>query len=139
MKDLLILGIPSGMQAVFMSISSPVIQTSINHFGADAIAGMTVFAKVEDFVYYLLFSLGVALSGFIGQNSGAGKEGHINEARKTSLKISLIFTMIACAFALVFCRPLLSMFTTDPSILSVGQHAVEWSLPFYFLYTIKKE
>lgn len=44
-------GLPSGMQAVFMSISSLLIQYSINSFGADAAAGMVVFARVEGFLY----------------------------------------------------------------------------------------
>ena len=61
-------GIPAGMQAVFMSISSLLVQISINSFGAAAVAGMTVYAKlassdarsvllqaqsVEDEIYYV--------------------------------------------------------------------------------------
>lgn len=138
LKTLLILGIPSGMQAVFMSISSLVIQTSINSFGADAIAGMTVFAKVEGFLYYPLFSLGLALSGFIGQNCGAGEEERIELAKKNSLLLSVGFAVVASIFTVVLCNPLLSLFTTDAEILNVGREAVYWILPFYFLYAINQ-
>lgn len=138
LKTLLILGIPSGMQAVFMSISSLVIQTSINSFGADAIAGMTVFAKVEGFLYYPLFSLGLALSGFIGQNCGAGEEERIELAKKNSLLLSVGFAVVASVFTVILCNPLLSLFTTDAEILNVGREAVYWILPFYFLYAINQ-
>ena len=138
LKTLLVLGIPSGMQAVFMSISSLVIQTSINSFGAEAIAGMTVFAKVEGFLYYPLFSLGLALSGFIGQNCGAKEEERINLARKNSLILSVGFAVVASIFTVVLCNPLLSLFTTDTQILDVGREAVYWILPFYFLYAINQ-
>ena len=138
LKTLLILGIPSGMQAVFMSISSLVIQTSINSFGADAIAGMTVFAKVEGFLYYPLFSLGLALSGFIGQNCGAGEEERIELAKKNSLLLSVGFAVVASIFTVVLCNPLLLLFTTDAEILNVGREAVYWILPFYFLYAINQ-
>ena len=136
--DLLILGIPSGMQAIFMSISSLVIQTSINHFGADAIAGMTVFAKVEGFVYYPLFSLGLALSGFIGQNDGAGNQDRIEKGKRDSLILSVGFTVIVGAFGIFFCEPLLRLFTSDPRIMVVGTQAVCWILPFYFLYAVNQ-
>ena len=138
LKTLLVLGLPSGMQAVFMSISSLVIQTSINSFGADAIAGMTVFAKVEGFLYYPLFSLGLALSGFIGQNCGAGEEERIELAKKNSLLLSVGFAVVASIFTVVLCNPLLSLFTTDAEILNVGREAVCWILPFYFLYAINQ-
>ena len=75
-------GLPSGMQAVFMSISSLLIQDSINSFGADAAAGMVVFARVEGFLYYPAFSYGMALTGFIGQNYGAGKMDRVQEGMK---------------------------------------------------------
>lgn len=69
------------MQAVFMSISSIVIQYSINAFAAAA-AGMVVFAKVEGFLYYPAFSYGMALTGFIGQNYGAGKMDRVKQGMK---------------------------------------------------------
>ena len=75
-------GLPSGMQAVFMSIYSLLIQDSINSFGADAAAGMVVFARVEGFLYYPAFSYGMALTGFIGQNYGAGKMDRVQEGMK---------------------------------------------------------
>ena len=54
--------IPAGLQAVFMSISSLVIQTYINSFGYAAMAGMTVYARIEGFLYYPLFAFGIALA-----------------------------------------------------------------------------
>ena len=41
------IGLPAGMQALFMSISSLLIQTCIDAFGPDAMAGMTLYAKLE--------------------------------------------------------------------------------------------
>ncbi|MFR3320819.1 MAG: hypothetical protein ACLTSZ_06130 [Lachnospiraceae bacterium] len=50
-------GLRSGMQAIFMSISSLLIQYSINSFGADAAAGMVVFSRVEGFCTIRLFPM----------------------------------------------------------------------------------
>ena len=67
-------------------------------------AGMTVFGKVEGFLYFPLFSLGLAVTGFVGQNFGAKeyervKEG-INISLKLSVYISIIFIIILNIFTI---------------------------------------
>lgn len=131
-------GFPSGMQAVFMSISSMVIQYSINAFGADAAAGMVVFAKVEGFLYYPAFSYGIALTGFIGQNYGAGRIDRVREGTKRSMIFLSAFTVGAGFLLIVFAPQLLRLFTTEPSILERGRDAVLCIFPFYFLYAINQ-
>ena len=62
--DILKIGLPAGMQALFMSISSLLIQTCIDAFGPDAMAGMTLYAKLEGCLYLPAFAYGIALTGF---------------------------------------------------------------------------
>lgn len=134
LKETLHMGIPSGMQAVFMSISSLVIQVYINQFGADAMAGMTVYARVEGFLYYPSFSYGMALTGFIGQNLGAGCIERIRQAMRTSLKIAVGFTLPASLLLMAGSRYILLGFTKDPGIIACGQEAILCVFPWYFLY-----
>lgn len=128
------MGISSGLQAVFMSISSLIIQVSINQFGADAMAGMTIYAKVEGFLYYPAFSYGMALTGFIGQNLGAGQTDRIRRAMGISLKVAVGFTLAASLLLVAASRYILLCFTKDPGILACGQEAIRCVLPWYFLY-----
>ena len=93
-KDIFLVGLPAGLQAIFMSISSLIIQSSINSFGAEAMAGMTIFAKVEGFLYFPLFSLGLAVTGFVGQNFGAKEYERVKEGINISLKISVYTSLI---------------------------------------------
>lgn len=134
--QILNMGIPSGMQAVFMSISSLMIQVSINRFGADAMAGMTVYAKVEGFLYYPAFSYGMALTGFIGQNLGAGCMDRIRDAVNTSLKIAVGFMLPASLLLMVCSKYLLLCFTKEPGILACGQEAIFYIFPWYFFYAV---
>lgn len=78
-----------------MSISSLLIQYSINSFGADAAAGMVVFSRVEGFLYYPAFSYGMALTGFIGQNYGAHRMDRVKEGMKESVITLSAFTVAA--------------------------------------------
>ena len=131
-------GLPSGMQAVFMSISSIVIQYSINAFGADAAAGMVVFARVEGFLYYPAFSYGMALTGFIGQNYGAGRMDRVREGMKKSMIDLSVFTVVVGMVLLFFSAPILSLFTSSPEIAANGRQAICYIFPFYFMYSINQ-
>lgn len=131
-------GLPSGMQAVFMSISSLLIQYSINSFGADAAAGMVVFARVEGFLYYPAFSYGMALTGFIGQNYGAGRMDRVEEGMKKSIITLSAFTVAAGSILMIAAPVILKLFTSDAMILENGRQAILCIFPFYFLYAINQ-
>lgn len=134
--EILHMGIPSGLQAIFMSISSLIIQVSINQFGPAAVGGMTVYAKVEGFLYYPAFSYGMALTGFVGQNMGAGRMDRVRRAMNTSIRIAVGFTVPFSLLLMVCSRWILQCFTKDPGILYYGQEAIFCVFPWYFLYAV---
>lgn len=138
LKELMTKGIPAGLQAVFMSVSSLVIQTYINSFGYAAMAGMTIYARVEGFLYYPLFSFGIALTSFIGQNVGAKKYARVNEGIKISIKLTVIGSIITSIFAVYYAGNILALFTDDKAVLANGLEAVLYNLPFYWLYAINQ-
>ncbi|MBQ8697744.1 MAG: MATE family efflux transporter [Schwartzia sp.] len=136
--SLLRLGVPSGMQAAFMSLSSLLIQISIDSFGPAAMAGMVIYAKIEGFLYYPAFAYGMALTGFIGQNLGAGRLDRVEEAMRVSRRTAVYGTMIICAALMLAATPILGCFTEDAATLSNGLAAVYWTFPFYFLYSLNQ-
>lgn len=131
-------GIPSGLQAVFMSISSLVIQKYINSFGYSAMAGMTVYAKAEGFLYFPLFSFGIALTSFVGQNIGARRHDRVRQSIKTGLMLTIPGSIAAGAFLMYIAPALLSIFTTDKAVLYNGLQAVYFTFPLYWLYGINQ-
>ena len=136
--SLLRLGVPSGMQAAFMSISSLLIQISIDTFGPAAMAGMVVYAKIEGFLYYPAFAYGMALTGFIGQNLGSGRLDRVEEAMRISRRTAIYGTMTVCAVLMLLAKPIVAFFTGDPATLSNALAAVYWTFPFYFLYSLNQ-
>ncbi len=131
-------GIPAGMQAVFMSISSMLIQITINSFGPDAMAGMTLYAKIEGCLYFPSFAYGIALTGFVGQNLGAGEIGRIRKSVNLSL-ITMTAVILPFSFILLALSPLLlSFFTSDPGILFNAHEAVLLTFPVYIIYSLNQ-
>ena len=130
--------IPAGMQAVFMSISSLIIQSYINSFGYAAMAGMTVYARVEGFLYYPLFAFGIALTSFIGQNIGAGDMARVRAGLRASLRLAGggaagMALLAGCAAPM-----LISLFTDDPAVTQNALDAVYDTFPFYWMYGVNQ-
>ena len=138
LKELTTKGIPAGMQAIFMSISSLVIQTYINSFGYSAMAGMLVFARVEGFLYFPLFSFGLALTSFIGQNVGAGRFDRVQEGMKLSFKIAVGGSLVIGVVVMGLAPYILRIFTNDTSVLQNGLQAVYFVFPFYWSYAMNQ-
>ena len=130
--------IPAGLQAVFMSISSLVLQTYINSFGYAAMAGMTVYARIEGFLYYPLFAFGIALTSFIGQNVGAHDLARVRAGLKASLRLAG-FGALGMALVTGLAAPVLvHLFTDDPAVVRNALDAVYWTFGFYWLYGINQ-
>ncbi len=128
------IGLPAGMQALFMSASSLIIQTFINSFGPDAMSGMTLYAKLEGCLYLPTFAYGIALTGFVGQNVGAGRTDRVAASVKLSIRLcwAVVFPL---SLAITAAAPLLlRLFTREPGILFNAREAVQFNLPFYVIY-----
>ena len=71
LKQIVTLGIPSGVQNSVISLANVIVQANINAFGADAMAGCGTYYKLEGFVFLPVTCFALALSTFISQNIGA--------------------------------------------------------------------
>ena len=135
---ILSIGLPAGMQALFMSISSLLIQVNINSFGPNAIAGMTLFAKLEGFLYLPAFAYGIALTSFVGQNLGAKQIERIKSAVRLSV-CTMVGLILPLSLILSLASPwLLKLFTRDEAILFNAHEAVVYTLPFYVIYAVNQ-
>ena len=65
------LGIPVSLQFTITSIGSMCLQSAVNSFGANVIAGFTAAGRVENLTNIPMSGLGVATQTFVGQNYGA--------------------------------------------------------------------
>lgn len=66
-------GLPAGFQGAIFSISNVLIQSSINSFGPDAMAGSTASSNLEGFVYVSMNSVHHTCLSFTSQNYGANR------------------------------------------------------------------
>ena len=73
LNRMLRIGVPAGLQGMIFSISNVVVQSSINSYGADAIAGSAAAVNFEYYCYFIIQGFNGAAISFIAQNYGAGR------------------------------------------------------------------
>lgn len=109
------LGIPVSLQFTITSIGSMSMQSAINSFGSDVMAGFTAAGRVENLTNLPMSALGVATQTFVGQNYGAKQyERVINAVRKIfilDVSVSVLMSITLYLIAPTF----VSWFMTEPN------------------------
>ena len=101
-------------------------------------AGMTLYAKVEGVLYLPTFAYGIALTGFIGQNLGAGRLDRVEEAVHISLK-TMAAVILPLSLLLTAASPvLLRVFTRDAMDIYFAREAILFNLPVYVVYAVNQ-
>jgi len=125
------IGLPAGLQSVIFNISNVMIQSSINTFGASAIAGNTAAANLEAFCYTSMDSVFHAAITFTSQNLGAGKYDRIGRIFRACVGMTVVIGAPLCAACVLLGRPLLNIYIarTDPAydqVLAYGLQRIRW-------------
>ncbi len=123
-KDILFrilgIGIPSGIQSSVFSIANVVIQSGFNSLGTYVMAASSASLNIEGMVYNLMTSFGQACTTFTGQCYGAGEIERCKKVLKTCLLEGFIVTMTTSMIVILFARPLISIFNSDPRVVDDG-------------------
>ena len=61
LSRMLRIGVPAGVQGMIFSISNVVVQSSINSYGADAIAGSSAALNFEYYCYFIIQGFNVSI------------------------------------------------------------------------------
>jgi Na+-driven multidrug efflux pump len=110
-------GLPAGLQGIIFSLSNIVIQSSINSFGANAIAGSTAAQNFEFMVYCVVNAFSQTAVTFTSQNFSAGKYDRCRKVFTLSMAIGLCAGAIVGAVFALSRNTVIRLFTTDPAVI----------------------
>ena len=129
---LLKIGLPAGLQSTMYNLANMVIQAALNSFGTDTMAAWTAFGKVDSFYWMISSAFGVAITTFVGQNYGAGKIDRMKKSVRVCFCMDLATALTLSALMYLFLgKFLLSLFTTDAEVLSIGVRIMQIIVPAY--------
>jgi len=87
-------GLPSGVQNSVIAIANVVVQSNINSFGDDAMAGCGSYSRVEGFAFLPITCFSMSLTTFIGQNLGAQKFDRAKAGARFGILCSVVMAEI---------------------------------------------
>lgn len=127
------IGLPAGIQGVIFSISNVLIQSSVNSFGAIAMAGNTAGSNLEGFVYTGMSALYQTNLSFTSQNMGAKNYGRMKKILGIcAFLVTAVGVVLGCGFVF-FGRQLLGIYSTDAEVISYGINRMRILCLPYFL------
>ena len=119
-----------------ISLSNILVQSSVNSFGANAMAGFGAYMKVDGFNVLPVTSFGMAATTFVGQNYGAGKLERVKRGMWITLGIGIFYTITTGILLLTFSETIMQLFSHDPAVIAYGQQAMRFWCPFYWVLSI---
>ena len=120
------LGIPVSIQFTVTSIGSMCLQSVVNSFGTDVIAGFTAAGRVEGITNIPMSGLGVATQTFVGQNYGARNYDRITKSVKKIFLLDILVSVVMSITLYAIAEPVVSIFSTDmsPEIMAAAKRYI---------------
>ena len=139
LKKFVSIAIPSTLQQSFISLGNIIIQSIINGFGTEVMAGYSGAIKLNNLVITSFTTLGNGMSNYTAQNLGAGKLDRIEDGFKAGLRLVWILCLPFAFAYFFFGRNLMEFFLKEPTqaALSSGFAFLRIVSPFYFVVAAK--
>ena len=120
LKKVLAIGIPAGIQGAIFSISNVFIQSGINSFGENAIAGSSLALNFEYFTYDIASAFAQAAVTFTSQNYGAGNLKRCRKVFWLCLLFGFGFTEIQAVIFMIWDDFFVGIYTTSSAVALYG-------------------
>ena len=119
-REILSLGVISGLQESAFAIANLYLQTAVNSFDADTVAGHTAALNADTITFAIMFAFWTASQSLMGQNLGAGNRRRFHQAYGTALLYTFLTGVVCGSLLLLFGREFLSLFTNEPAVVERG-------------------
>lgn len=120
LSEIIRFGFPTAMQNCVIDFANILIQSYYNSFGAAIVAGIGAYSKVEGFVFLPVTAFSMAMTTFISQNLGAGKDDRVRKGMRFGiLTCCLVIETIGVIFFL-FAPVFINAFNRTPEVIAAG-------------------
>ena len=136
LKEILATGLPTGVQNSVIGLANVIVQTNINAFGSDAMAGCGAYFKVEGFAFLPVTSFSVALTTFTSQNLGAKKYDRVKKGTVFGLLSGVLLAELVGVLFVLLAPQLIGLFTKAPEVIAYGVRQARTEALFYCLLSL---
>lgn len=130
------IALPSILQQSTVSIGLMLIQSVINGFGSEALAGYSAGMRIEQICIVPMTAMSNAMSSYTAQNIGAGRVDRVVPGYKSSMLIVGFFAVIIAVVSALFCEPISAFFVGEGGsavAIETGKQYIFFNGWLYFL------
>ena len=131
LKEILRIGVPAGLQNALFSISNVIIQSNVNSFGSDAMAGISAGSNYDAYIYTATNGFAQAAMTFTSQNVGAKKPENLRRVWLVSVLSASAAAVTLQTVGLLLREPIVSLFSSDRAVIAVGTQRMALIMPFF--------
>ena len=136
LKEIVQYGLPSGIQNSIIAFANVIVQTNINSFGDDTVAGAGTYAKLEGFAFLPITCFTMALTTFVSQNLGAKQFSRVKKGTKFGIFCCIIMAEVIGVLLIVFKEPLMRFFTNNEAAIEVGMRQADIESLFFCMLAL---
>ena len=138
LKEILFLGIPSGMQQAMYSFANVIIATTVNSFGAAATTGISIANQFDGILYQIACAPAYATIPYVAQNLGAGQIERAKKSVYSSVFITVAFGASFGFLSAFFSAELSSIMSKTPEVIAYSRQKMIIISSTYFICGINE-
>lgn len=139
-RDMLVTGtriaVPTILQQSIVSIGMLLVQSVVNGFGTEALAGYSAGTRIESICTVPMIATGNAVATFTAQNIGAGKIDRVRQGYRASYYITASFAVVTAFLLRTLHEPIIAAFLGDelsPVAFETGTGYLSF-ISFFFIF-----
>ena len=132
-KKVVSIGVPAGIQGMVFSLSNVVIQSAVNSFGSDCVAGMASSQYFDATSFCLLNAFALTCTTFTSQNYGAWNKERCRKVWRISWFMGIGIDIVLVLLFYLFRGSLIRLFTDDPVVIRYAMIRITHTTVLHFL------
>lgn len=138
LKQILLVGIPTGLQNAMYAFANVVISATVNTFGEYATTGISIANNFDGILYQISIATSYAVLPFVSQNVSVGNIKRANKVIKTGTLLSIAFGATFGALSAIFSAQLSSIISQTPEVIAFSQQKMIIISSTYFICGIQE-
>ena len=137
-REMLVCGVPLGLQMGAFPLSNTLVQSAINVHGADAVAAWGLAGRLTSILWLVIDAVAVALTAFSAQNYGARRYDRMRSGLRVSLAGMLVVVGVAATVITLLARRLSLAFIDDAAVAAICEPMIAYVAPFFLFYGVSE-
>lgn len=123
-KELFKTGLPTTIEQLTWALGQLVVTSYAAGIYVVVLTTHTVFVRIQAVLSMVYMGFGLAAMSIMGKNLGASENVLAERMARMANRVMAVFVVVIVAIMILFSRVLITVFTTDPATVALGQKAI---------------